>query len=328
MKHTLRITLSLVLLFMFTQFLGLYILGAYIDFAATSATGKTTLYDATYAAAHFTPPVVENESSSVWYILLAVLVGTCLVLLIIKFRKRALWKVWFSLSVFLCLVLGLTPFIAQVLFVLFAASGLAWSYMFTLVFAAILAYLKIFRKNVYIHNFTELFIYGGLASLIVPILNMFSVVLLLLLISVYDAYAVWKSKHMVAMAQFQTAEKTFAGLLLPYQQEKVKGAVAKQVSSTAKKTSSVKSSQLTVPTTQETSVALLGGGDLAFPLLFSGVVLKTTFSYGTAISISLFAAAALFSLLYFGKKDRFYPAMPFITVGCFVGYAIGWIVFI
>ena len=39
--------------------------------------------------------------------------------------------------------------------------------------------------------------------------------LLLALISVYDVIAVFKSKHMVSMANFQTESKVFAGLAVP-----------------------------------------------------------------------------------------------------------------
>ncbi len=45
--------------------------------------------------------------------------------------------------------------------------------------------------------------YTGIAILFVPILNVFWMIILLIVISIYDAYAVWKSKHMVKMANFQ-----------------------------------------------------------------------------------------------------------------------------
>jgi hypothetical protein len=56
--------------------------------------------------------------------------------------------------------------------------------------------------------------------------------------------------------------------------------------------------------------------------LFSGVILKTTMSFTSAIIISLSAAFALYLLLTYGKKDKFYPAMPFISAGCFIGYGL------
>ena len=38
--------------------------------------------------------------------------------------------------------------------------------------------------------------------------------------------------------------------------------------------------------------------------------------------IPLFTAFALLWLLMLAKKDKFYPAMPFVAVGCFVGYGV------
>ena len=66
-------------------------------------------------------------------------------------------------------------------------------------------------------------------------------------------------------------------------------------------------------------MAILGGGDLGFPLIFAGVVFKSVGLY-QAMIIPVFAAIALLLLLLLGRKDRFYPAMPFISAGCFVGY--------
>jgi len=46
---------------------------------------------------------------------------------------------------------------------------------------------------------------------------------------------------------------------------------------------------------------------------------------GYSLIISLFTAVALMLLFFLAKKDRFYPAMPFISVGCFLGLLVVWI---
>ena len=73
---------------------------------------------------------------------------------------------------------------------------------------------------------------------------------------------------------------------------------------------------------EKVRTAILGGGDIAFPLLFSGVILKTTANYLNPLIITIFAAIALLLLLMKGEKDKFYPAMPFLSLGCFIGYAV------
>ena len=74
------------------------------------------------------------------------------------------------------------------------------------------------------------------------------------------------------------------------------------------------------------NVAILGGGDVAFPLIFAGVVLKSFNSYAYGVIIALFSTLALLFLLSTAKKGKFYPAMPFITVGSLLGYAIVWLI--
>src|SRR3989338_2373236 len=177
MKHPIKITLILVGMFIVSQFLGLWIINHYID----RSTGTPTYKELPYGLA---PPPV-NENYGFILIIVGVLIGTGAVLLLIKFRKIGLWKVWFFLSALVTL-------------------GVAFS-----------AFFKVFRPNLIVHNVTELLIYGGLAAIFVPILNVFAVVMLLIIISIYDAYAVWHSKHMVKMARFQAESKIFAGFLIP-----------------------------------------------------------------------------------------------------------------
>ncbi|MFH1440091.1 MAG: presenilin family intramembrane aspartyl protease [Candidatus Woesearchaeota archaeon] len=336
MKHNLKIISILVLIFFLAQLIGLGILTQYIDMKTTSETGETTLFKEAYDITGFAPPEVEKESLSFIWITIAVIIGTLLVLVIIKFRQKRLWKVWFFASVVLTLVMAFAPFLIKAInkFIpTLAANGLT----ITLIIAAIFAYFKVFRNNMYIHNFTELFIYGGMASLLVPILNLISGVGLLVIISIYDMYAVWHSKHMIGMAEFQTESKVFAGLMIPYSNRK-KGEIGKaeehdkaqQIPDAPKikhmKTAAAKEIKSTEDKIRLPKNAILGGGDIAFPLLFSGAVMKYTGSFMIPLIISITAAIALFMLYRFGKNNRYYPAMPFISAGCFIGAGIGWLV--
>jgi presenilin-like A22 family membrane protease len=175
------------------------------------------------------------------------------------------------LSVFFTLLIAFNAFINQA---------------FALILALVFASLKTFKDNVIVHNFSELFIYGGLAVIFVPVVNIMSIVIILFLISIYDYIAVWKTKHMVRLAKFQARIKLFAGLLIPYGNKS----------------------------------AILGGGDLGFPLIFSGVLFKT---YGwNAVIAVLTSTMALAFLLIKSEKSKYYPAMLFLTIGCLMGFVI------
>lgn len=309
MKHSVSVTFILLLIFTLAQFYGLFVVSEYIDIKESAETGKTVPNEEMYANGKITPVLVENESFSWIYLVIPVFLGTLAVLLLIKFKQGNLWKFWFFFSVILTLVLALIPLFSKIFRnVPFISEHL---YSTTLLTAVLLAYLKVFKNQIMVHNITEIFIYGGLAALLVPIFNVLAITIALLLFAVYDMYAVWKSKHMIAMAQFQTEQKVFAGLYIPYRMDKKSALPEKQ-----------KVMKLVKTAPQKMSTAILGGGDVAFPLLFSGVLLKTTGGFFAPAITTITTTLALALLFYYGEKGKFYPAIPFIAGGCFVGYGI------
>ena len=187
-----------------------------------------------------------------------------------------------------------------------------------LAIAFILTFYKIVRRNFIVHNFTELLIYPGLAAIFVPILNVTWIIVLLLLISVYDMYAVWKSKHMVKLAKYQIQNlKIFTGFFVPYLTNESLATLRK-----IKKIKDIKLNEVKEKTKDiKVSLAILGGGDIAFPLIFAGVILRA-FSFLEAVIVAFAATLSLLFLFIIAKKEKFYPAMPFITAGCLIGYMI------
>ncbi|MBI4451495.1 hypothetical protein HY642_05960 [Candidatus Woesearchaeota archaeon] len=279
MKHKLSVALAMVLLFLGAQYLGILVLTKYVD--STSQPGAV-VWKALPRIGTYQPerPQLKEQTSFI-YIIAAVLVATMLVFLIIKFGRLSLWRAWFFLAVTLALLVSLGAFVPGWLAALLGLT---------------LAALKVWRPSVLVHNTTELFIYPGLAAIFVPVINLSSMFILLAVISFYDMYAVWKSKHMIAMAKFQSQAGVFAGIVLP--------------------------AKTGIKTKGQASAAVLGGGDIGFPLLFAGVLMKTT-GVQSALIIPVFTGIALALLLFLGKKGRFYPAMPFLTLGCLAGYFVG-----
>lgn len=289
MKANLKVITVLLSLFILSQLAGIIILDRNIDVLQSKEKGETVFKDIYIAGMELEKPDI-NQSWSFAYIITAVIIGTLLIFGIVRLKLLFLWRVWFFLAASLCLTLALSAFIPGSLALIFGIS---------------FALLKIFRPGILVHNLTEPLIYSGIAVIFVPLINLFSMIILLLLISVYDAYAVWKSKHMIKLAKLQTEAKLFSGMLIPYQFKKLKQA-RKMPSKLLRKGKGIK-------------VAVLGGGDIAFPLLFTGVILKT-YGLWQALLIIPFTALALFLLFYKGKKNRFYPAMPFLTAGCIAGF--------
>ncbi len=274
MKHKINITFLLLFLFLGAHIIGLRIIDNYLP--KQNLQGETTIKD---LPLNIERPEVQEKTSFV-AIFFIIIISTLIALLLIKFNAMKLWKLWFFVSVFLTLTIGLTAFIPQT---------------YAIILALIVASIKLFKPNVIINNLAELFIYGGLSAIFVPILSLFSISVLLVLISIYDFYSVYKSKHMIKLAKFQTKSKIFAGINIPYQiKEK------KKIKFTS---------------------GILGGGDLGFTLFFSGVILKE-FGFNSALIVSFVTTLFLLGLFLYGKKGKFYPAMPVLTAGCFLGLLI------
>ncbi|HIJ12031.1 TPA: hypothetical protein HA278_08290 [Candidatus Woesearchaeota archaeon] len=292
MKHSSKVTFILLGFFLVAQFIGLGIVYNYIDVTQESGFKDLPIGER---------PDVSEETSYI-PIILAILIGTVIMLFLLKRKLTWIWKAWFFLAIFLSLIVAFFAFVPAYV---------------ALVLALLFAIWKIFKPNFWVQNLTELFIYGGLAAIFVPILNLVSVSVLMVLIAIYDAYAVWKSKHMITLAKAQTDAKVFAGLMIPYATGK-KGKIVKSVKKSAAKVS-------TKMTKVKVRTAVLGGGDIGFPLIFAGVVM-TKMGLWQSLIIPFFAAIGLTWLLFHGKKDQFYPAMPFIGVGCFVGLGVVWLI--
>lgn len=261
MKHRWWVIGLLLLLFFLAQVIGL-------------------LVSAHYSAEETLPLGIErpdvDPATSYISLFFILLVATGLALFLLHFRLFLVWRIWFLLSVFLTLVISLNVFFSPAI---------------ALIFAGVFALWRIFKPNPIIHNLSELFIYGALAAIFVPLLTLFSVFVLLLLISVYDYIAVRKTTHMVKLAKSQGEAKVFAGLLIPY----------------------------------ERNVAILGGGDIGFPLLFAAVAMNTfglgLFDWRSYI-IPFCAGLLLFALFMKGEKKKYYPAMPYISLGCLLGLVL------
>jgi presenilin-like A22 family membrane protease len=300
MKHKLSVITLLLLFFFLAQLIGLSL----IAYDATVVySPETELVNITFSETAAGPRPELSGPGVLIYLVIGIGVATILLLGLIKLKLGGkLWKVWYFLAVATALTISFGVLLPASIALLLAAS---------------LALLKLYKHNFFIHNMTELFMYAGLAILLAPLLTVFWTIILLFLISLYDAYAVWKSKHMVKLAQFTSKQNLFAGLIVHYNVS----------SASAQKKAKPKT---TKQTTTQTKQAILGGGDIVFPLLFVSTVFIWLLGIGytklQAILLSLIiivsVTASLAGLFIKGKKDTFYPAMPFVTAGCLVGYGL------
>lgn len=285
MKHTSKITILLLSLFILTQFLGLYIINAYKD--------NKLPYG-------MQPPEVKPEISF-WSIIISIFLAISFVFLLMKIKAVWVIRIWFFSVIAIAIAITSNAFFQK--FLVNAAA-------ISLALGLALSYLKIFKRNIIVHNLTEILIYPGIAAIFIPLLSIFSAFLLLILISIYDIYAVCYAKFMQEMAKFQIKEmKFFAGFFVPY----IRGKQIRSIKFKKGKARKIK-----------VSLAILGGGDVIFPILAAGVIFKA-WGLLPALAVTLFSSLGLLALFVFAKKGKFYPAMPFISAGCFLGLLMGFL---
>lgn len=293
MKHNWKLVAILLLMFIITQFIGLYVVNYYSD--KDLPLGLDT------------PEVTENkEYNQIFFsIIIAFVIAVSLLFLLTHFKIEFLLKIWFLLVVSIALVISIISFLPTFQYVTLIA----------LILAVPIALVKIYGQSFIIHNATELFIYPGIAAVFVPILNVVTIIALLILISAYDLWAVWKSGIMQKMAKYQINQlKIFAGFFVPYISKKVRMKLKKM------KKSELKKKKIKV------NVAILGGGDVIFPIIAAGVMLKT-FGFYSALLVIAGALLGISYLFFFAEKKKYYPAMLYITPGIFIGIALSYLIF-
>ena len=325
MKHNIKITIILIAMFFITQLIGLAVVYMYNPVVQQVVVNGTiqnvTINPLPYG---MEPPQIDKQASF-FSIVIAFTMAILFIFLLTKLKAAMFIRIWFFVVV--VIVLGITfnaplsKFIHYSIYSDTTGIQIKISSLISLVLALPLAIYKIFKRNLIVHNLTELLIYPGIAVVFIPLLSIWTVILLLLLISVYDMWAVWHSGFMQKMAKFQMNElKLFAGFFIPYlskkQRELVKQAKADMK---MKKKKSKKMKPMKV------NLAILGGGDVVFPIITSGIIFRA-WGLLPALIVIVCATLALSGLFILAKKGKFYPAMPFITAGLLIGIGLAYLI--
>ena len=290
MKHNIKVTAILICMFLVTQLIGLYIVGSYSD-------GIDLPFG-------MEPPEEIQEVSlagGLTSIVIAFVIAVLLFFLLMKINAQTFIRLWyFSVTI---IALGLS------LFVILYKLGINMQ-LVALLIALPLAYIKVFKRNLYVHNFTELLIYPGIAAVFISFLNnvfgnnvILATVIILFIISLYDMWAVWHSGFMQKMAEFQMNNlKFFTGFFVPYADKKNKAKIKlikeKYKNDDEKLEKNFKKAKIKI------NLAILGGGDIIFPIIAAGVFYER-FGLNSGILIAVMSTIALIGLFSFAKKGKY-----------------------
>jgi len=318
MKHRLHITLILLGMFFLTQLIGLFVVNSYTpDRVFNPATGEIS--EAPGNELPFGLQTSQTESSPNFVtILFSFSITLAIIFILMKYKWKMVIRLWFLFVIVFALGISLNTFVKLTPF--------QNTSLIAILIAIPLALLKIFRPHVITHNFTELLIYPGIAAVFVPLFirpeavsffgKVWPAIAILVIISFYDMWAVWKSGIMQKMAKFQMEElKIFGGFLIPTLSPKVRDKIKKIRDKYQKKKMPDKIKKMEF----KVNVAILGGGDIIFPIIVAGVFMRASSSIIPALFVTLGALVGLSFLFMITKKGRSYPAMPYITAGIFLG---------
>jgi len=136
-------------------------------------------------------------------------------------------------------------------------------------------------------------------------------------------WAVWHSGIMQKMAKYQIDKlNVFSGFFVPYADKKTRQKIKLLKGKLKDKKISKKNAKMKK---FKINVAILGGGDIIFPIIAAGVMLKTL-GFMSSIFVIIGATLGVGYLFFFADKKKFYPAMPYITSGIFLGMALSWLI--
>jgi presenilin-like A22 family membrane protease len=153
-------------------------------------------------------------------------------------------------------------------------------------------------------NLLIIFSLAGIGASLGLSLEPEAVILILIILSVYDFIAVYKTKHMVKIAKDMIETGTILGLVFPF-----------EPLGFLKSTKEIKPG--------EGKFLILGGGDVALPLIFSVSLIKIGIWKSFLVAFfSLLGFFANFLLFLFQKERRAIPALPLISLFSIAGYFI------
>jgi len=221
------------------------------------------------------------------------LLATLFILLILRFvkfekEKGTIFKILFILAVLLGGLLFLETWLPEHLSLIF-------------IFVLIFWWLK--KPSVLIQDLLIILGIAGTGSILGLSLNPLTVVALLIIFLIYDFIAVYKTKHMVRMAKAMLESRAILAIVIPPNIFGFRESLEK-IQPGGK-------------------FLILGGGDIAFPLIFSVSLIPS--GIFNSLIVALFSLIGLFASFWFFTKQKErkpIPALPPIALFSIIGYLI------
>ncbi|HZZ99244.1 MAG TPA: presenilin family intramembrane aspartyl protease [Candidatus Paceibacterota bacterium] len=263
-----------------------------ILFGATLALGLATAYR--YLAFVSAQPILQVPSFSVTdIVILAALITGFIVVL--QFRRVS--------QVFLWLMLILVIF-AGTIIVFDSFFNPTWD----LLAAVVMLTLFFWRRSVLMHDIAIGVSLAGIGAAIGVGITPDLAIIFLLLLSFYDIIAVYKTKHMVKMAEGMLRSGAIFGFIIP--------------SEFSSFLSHHKNAREEIGQRTQRFM-LLGSGDIGLPIIFVSSLVRQSLAEAIVVAIFAVAGVMLTHILFVNQPHRrAMAALPPIATMCLVGYVV------
>jgi len=259
---------------------------------------------APFEAAGVSPAFEDPDNPvNILYFFVIILVITLIILLIAKYWKKQLIQI---------IILGAIGYTTA--YVFYPLLTLIVQPYFSLIITIFLAFLLILilykYPEWYIIDITGIIVGAGAIAIFGISLGIFLVILLLLGLAIYDAISVYKTKHMVDLADTVMDLKLPVLLVIP----KVRHY------SLIKETKSLKEK---LKEGEERDAFFMGLGDIVMPgILVAAIYHNITKGLPVALSVIIGTLAGFTILMTFVVKGKPQAGLPLLCGGAILGYAV------
>ncbi len=270
---------KLALPFAFTQLLGVWAAHKLLAFRSVLGIPEEPL---AVSSSYFT-------SATIISLLIWIAITILFMVLAIKLKKTGAWLYRIVLSVVIisgvqAVLFPISPVLA--LYGALIALGLFW-----------------IAHNVALHNIIMVLTLAGIGALFGLSISPITAVLVLVVFSFYDIIAVYKTRHMVAMAKTMIQSHAIFGFVIPESLKFLKADL-----------DTIKPGE---------HFMILGSGDVIFPLLLAASLVPISLAHAYVVTIFSVFGLLLMHLIFQNQSEREpMAALPPLAMMSIIGYVI------
>ncbi|HHT76150.1 MAG TPA: hypothetical protein GXZ80_08930 [Euryarchaeota archaeon] len=250
-----------------------------------------------------------------------ILLMTGLLLVLIKIGRQKVLRTLFYVAVFVTLLYVFTPLLLEVELSI-APDSFGWaSLIFAIAISAVLLFALVKSGEWYVINMIGLILAVGITAILGMSLSILPVMILLIIMAVYDAIAVYKTKHMVALAEGVVPMRLPVMFVIPNRRDF--------------SMDDLKDKGLTQREGQGREAFFMGVGDTVIPGILAvsaSIYLPDTASFlltanlWVAVGTIIGGLLGYLLLLRYVMRGKPQAGLPFLNGGAILGYLIAYVI--